>query len=152
MDKIKIYKNSYDDKFVKVKVEFILDVPIDEDITKITKKEVYDAIMEIDSSDLAYQIFVHMNEFHIVTNSDNIKHVEKIYKQPHIDYKPIEIEYISLELINKIIKSEMNKGNKFAEIFVSHNQQISSDDLETIKQIGFNVDFNGNRYWITWDN
>ena len=152
MKKIKIYKDSYDDKFVKVKVEFILDVPIDKDITKISKKEVNDAIMEIDSSDLANYIFEHLNEFHIVTNSDNIIHVEKTYEQSHIDNKPIEIEFISLELVTKIIKSEMDKGNKFAEIFVSHNQQISSVDLEAIKKIGYNIYLDNNKYWITWDN
>jgi len=152
MEKIKIYKDSYGDKFVKVKVEFILDVPIDEDNTKISEEDVHDAIMEIDSTDLADNIFEHMNEFHIVTNLDNIEHIEKTYEQPHSDYKPIEIEYVSLKMINEIVKVEMNKGNKFAEIFVLHNQQISTDDLEAIKKIGFNIYFEKNKYFITWDN
>jgi hypothetical protein len=150
MEKIKIYKDSYGDKFVKVKVEFIMDVPIDEDAIEINKDDVNNTIMQIDSSDLADEIFQNMDNFHIITNIDNVKHIEKKYESHDEIFKPIEIEYLPVELLTKIVKLEIDKGNEFAEICVSYNQRFSSDDLEKIKKIGFEVNFDNNKYWITW--
>lgn len=152
MEAALIYEDSEGNKFVKVKVEFIMDVPIDDEITEIDNDAVHDKIMEMNSSDLADEIFEHIENFHIVTKSDNIQHVEVNNVLPYHEFKPIEIDYLSFELFTEIVKSEMVKGNTFAEIIASFNQEFCLSDLDKMKAIGFDVYRENNKYIITWDN
>jgi len=151
MESIKIYNDNYDDKFVKIKVEFILDIPINEEVKSISNEQVIDALFEMERTDLGEKILNNFNKFHIITIDDNIEHIEEVYDIPEEIKQTIRKKtYLSFNVFIETVKSEMSKGNKFAEIF--SNDELSDEDIEKIKQIGFDVYRENNKYWITWDN
>lgn len=151
METIKIYEDKYGDKFIKMKVEFILDIPIDDDVKSINKKQTLDALFEMERTDLGEEILNNSENFHIISVSDNIEHIEEKYEySQNIQSTVKEKTYLSFDIFIETVKSEMSKGNKFAEIFSS--DEFTNDDIEKIKQIGFDLYRENNKYCITWDN
>jgi hypothetical protein len=150
---IKIYHND-DEKFVKVKFEFIMNVPIDNELTNINDEVVHDAIMNLDSSDLADTILDNIDNCYIIKKSDKIKHIkvkENYVLKIDVDDSLHKIEYLSLSLLIDTIQCEMNKGNKFTIFSVKSNEYFTTYDLESLINFGYSIYRENNDYYVSWD-
>lgn len=151
MSAIKIYENKNGDRFVKMQINMIVDIPIDEDIYILTKRDCIGALFEMERQDLGEMILNESINANFITEFDNVIHIEADVIIPNrIVEIPKETEYLSFELFHDTVKSEMLKGNSFAEIF-SRNE-FTVHDLEKIKEIGFDFYRENDKYVFTWDN
>jgi len=103
----------------------------------------------MERSDLGDNLLNNFKNFHIITVDDNIEHIEE---KNVIEIKQIirEKNYLSFDVFIETVKSEMRKGNEFAEIY--SNDGFTIGDLIKIKELGFDVYRECDKYWITWNN
>ena len=75
METIKIYENKYGDRFVKMQITMMVDIPIDTEISILSKRDCISFLFEIDRQDLGELILNECVNSKFITESDNIIHV-----------------------------------------------------------------------------
>ena len=151
---IKIYHID-DEKFVKVRFNFTMDIPINDDIEKIDINGVEDAIFNIDSSDLANSILDNIKNMYIVKESDNVEHIDVKYEESLID-DSVSVDCLietklQIDLLCNSIQVEMNKGNKFTIFSVKSNEYFHTDDIKKLADFGCLIYRENNDYYVSWN-
>lgn len=70
METIKIFETKHGDKFVKMQI--VLEIPIDNTIVEITKRKCIDSLFEMERVDLGEMVLNESGNSIIILESDNI--------------------------------------------------------------------------------